>query len=171
VLTPISAESLEAETPQVLDEEDLARRVEDEFQRRRRARDFPGSRYATKRFLVRTTRIAIGLVIGVLSLRPLDFAFKTLEQPFSSLSPPGLIVSALAAVLGIAAVVWAPRIAFGEGESREMHDARLEGEMRAAIENELRWRWQNARALEARQKSSTTYKAGQASASRPGRTT
>jgi hypothetical protein len=70
----------------------------------------------------------------------LDFAFKALEQPFSSLSPLGLIVSVLAAVLGIAAVVWAPRIAFGEGESREMHDARLEREMRAAIENELRWR-------------------------------
>jgi hypothetical protein len=29
-----------------------------------------------------------------------------------------------------------------------MHDARLEGEMRAAIENEIRWRWENARVLE-----------------------
>jgi hypothetical protein len=144
VLTPISAETLDAEIPQVLDEEDLARRVEDEFQRRQRAGDCPSVRYAIKRFLVRTTRIAVGLIIGVLSLRPLDFAFKTLEQPFSSLSTLGLIVNVLAAVLGIAAVVWAPRIAFGEGESREMHDARLEGEMRVAIENEIRTRMSDA---------------------------
>ena len=137
----------------MLGEEDLARRIEHEFQRRQRARDFPGVRHAIMRFLVRTTRIAVGLVIGVLSLWPLDYAFKTLERPFSSLSTLDLIVSVVAAVLGIAAVVWAPRIAFGEGESREMHDARLEGEMRAAIENELRGRWQNARALEAWQKS------------------
>jgi hypothetical protein len=144
---------MDAEIPQVLDEEDLARRVEDESQRRQRARDFPGARHAIKRFLVRTTRIAVGFVIGVLSFWPLDFAFKALEQPLSSLSSLGLTVSALAGVLGIAAVVWAPRIAFGEGESREMHDVQLEREMRAAIENELRWRWQNARALEAWQKS------------------
>jgi hypothetical protein len=114
--------------PQLLDDEDLARRVEDEFERRQRARDFPGAHYAIKRFLVRTTRVAVGCVIGVLSFWPLDFAFKALERPFSSLSPLGLIVSVLAAVVGIAAVVWAPRIAFGEGESREMHDARLAGE-------------------------------------------
>jgi hypothetical protein len=118
----------------------LARRVEDEFERRQRARDFPGAHYAIKRFLVRTTRIAVGFVIGVLSFWPLDFAFMALERPLSSLSPLGLIVSVLAAVVGIAAVVWAPRIAFGEGESREVHDARLKVEMRAAIENELRRR-------------------------------
>jgi hypothetical protein len=153
VLTRISAETVDAKIPQVLGEEDLARRVEHEFQRRQRARDFPGVRHAIKRCLVRTTRIAVGLVIGVLSLWPLDYAFKTLERPFSSLSALDLIVSVVAAVFGIAAVVWAPRIAFGEGESREMQDARLEGEMRAAIENEIRWRWQNARALEAWQKS------------------
>ena len=162
VLTPISAKTLDAEIPQVLDEEDLARRVEDEFQRRQRARHFPGARYAIKRFLVRTTRIAVGLIIGVLSLRPLDFAFKTLEQPFSSLSPLGLIVSVLAAVFGIGAVVWAPRIAFGESESREMHDARLEGEMRLAIENELRWRWENAQAPANWQKTNAAYKGRQA---------
>jgi hypothetical protein len=126
--------------PKLLDEEDLARSVEDEFERRQRARDFRGIPYATKRFLVRTTRIAVGFVIGVLSFWPLDFAFKALEQPLSSLSPLGVTVIVLAAVVGIAAVVWAPRIAFGEGESREMHDARLAGEMRAAIENELRRR-------------------------------
>jgi hypothetical protein len=153
VLTPISAETLDAEIPQVLDEADLARRVEDEFRRRQRARDFPGARYAIKRFLVRTTRIAVGFVIGVLSLWPLDFAFRALEQPFSSLSALDPIVSVLAAVFGMAAVWWAPRLAFGEGESREMHDARLEREVRAAIENELRGRWQNARALEGWQKS------------------
>jgi hypothetical protein len=148
---------VDAEIPQVLDEEDFARRVEDEFQRRKRAGDSPGARYAVKRFLVRTTRIAVGFAIGVLSLWPLEFAFKALEQPLSSLSPLGLIVSVLAAVLGIAAVWWAPRLAFGEGESREMHDARLEGEMRAAIENELRGRWQNTRALEGWQKSRSAY--------------
>ena len=108
VLTPISAKTLDAEIPQVLDEEDLARRVEDEFQRRRRAGDFPGARYAVKRFLVRTTRIAVGFVIGVLSLWALEFAFKALERPFSSLSALDLIVSVLAAVFGIAAVWWAP---------------------------------------------------------------
>jgi hypothetical protein len=153
VITRISAETLDAEIPQVLDEEDLARQVEAEFQRRQRARDFPGVPYAIKRFLVRTTRIAVGFVIGVLSFWPLDFAFTALERPFSSLSALELIVSVVAAVFGIAAVWWAPRLAFGEGESREMHDVRLEGEMRAAIENELRGRWQNARALEPWQKS------------------
>ena len=149
--------------PQVLDQGDLARRVEDEFQRRQRARNFPGARYAIKRFLVRTTRIAIGFGIGILSLEPLEFAFKTaLEQPFSSLSPLGLIVSVLAAVFGIGAVVWAPRIAFGESESREMHDARLEGEMRLAIENELRWRRENAQAPANWQKTNAAYKGRQA---------
>ena len=148
---------------QVQDEQDFARRVEDEFQRRQSARDFHGARYAIKRFLVRTTRIAVGVFIGVLSLWPMESSLKTaLEQPFSSLSPLGLIVSVLAAVFGMAALVWAPRIAFGEGESREMHDARLAGEMRAAIENEFRWRWKNAHGLEERNKTSWTHKAGQA---------
>jgi hypothetical protein len=156
VVRPIRAETLDLEIPQVLDEDGLARRVEDEFQRRQRARDFLGAHYAIKRFLIRTTRIAVGFVIAVLSLWPLDFAFKALEQPVSS--SLGLIVSLFAAVCGIAAVVWAPRIAFGEGEPREVHDARLRVEMRTAIENERR-RWRNARALEALQKSRGTYKA------------
>jgi hypothetical protein len=112
-----------AEIPQVLNEKGLARKVEDEFQRRQRARDFPGFRYAIKRFLVRTTRIAVGFGFGILSLEPLEFALKTaLERPFSSLSPLDLIAGVLAAVFGIAAVVWAPRIAFGEGESADMLD-------------------------------------------------
>jgi hypothetical protein len=123
LLTPISAQILDTEAPQVLPKKDLARTVELEFQRPPRTRDFSYFRHASKRFLVRTTRIAVGLVIGVLSLWPLEFAFKALEQPFSALSPVNLIVSGLAAVLGIAAVVWAPRIAFGEGGSREMLDA------------------------------------------------
>jgi hypothetical protein len=151
--------------PPLLNEQDLVRRVEDEFQRRLRARDFPGARYAIKRFLVRTTRIAIGFGIGSLPVEPLESAFKTaLEQPFSSLSRLGLIASVLAAVFGIAAVVWAPRIAFGEGESREMHDARLAGEMRLAIENELRWRWKNAQALADWQKTNSAYKGRQTTA-------
>ena len=124
---------LDADTPQVLDEKGLARKMGDERQRRQGAREFTGFSYVIKRVLVRTTRIAVGFIIGVLSLWPLEFAFKAaLEQPLASLSPLNVIVSGLAAVLGIAAVVWAPRIAFGEGESRKMLDARLEGEKRVA---------------------------------------
>jgi hypothetical protein len=165
VQTPIRAQTLDAKTTQMLDEERLASTVEEEFHQRQRARHYPGARYAVKRFLVRTTRIAIGFGIGILSLEPLEFASKTaLEQPLSSLLPLDLIASVLAAVVGIAAVVWAPRIAFGEGESREMHDARLAGEMRLAIENELRWRWKNAQALADWQKTNSAYKGRQTTA-------
>ena len=103
----------------MLPDKDLLRKVEDKIRRRRRV-------------FVRTARIAVGFVIGVLSLWPLEFAFKTLEQPFASLSPLNLIVTGIAAVLGIAAVVWAPRIAFGEGGSRAMLDAGPNAKTRAA---------------------------------------
>jgi hypothetical protein len=107
--------------------------VEDKIQRRQRAREFSGFRHAIKPFLVRTARIAVGLVIWFLSLGPLEFAFKVLEQPFSSLSPLNLILSGLAAIFGIAALVWAPRIAFGEGGSREMLHVVPNAKPRAAI--------------------------------------
>ena len=143
--------AFDLESPEAVNPEEWARRIEAELQQRQQARDF----YAIKRFVVRTLRLAVGLVSLLIAFWPLGFALETLGQPFSSLSPLGLLAGLFAGLIGLALIVAAFAAAFGEGESREMHDARIEGEMRVAIEQEFRWRRENAQA-------SSAYEAGKA---------
>jgi hypothetical protein len=95
-------------------------------------------RYAVTRFAIRLSRIVGGVVLALVTIfLPLSFAIETLSEPFGSLSPLGLIAALLAGLIGLALLVGAFGVAFGEGKSREEHDARIEGTIRAAVEREL----------------------------------
>jgi len=166
-LEPTGGRVIDLELPQGDDEQELARKIEAELARRQRARDFPNARFATKRFLIRTTRIAIGGALMVFALWLFGLALEQLERPFSSLSPLGLIGGLLAGFFGFLVTMWSFWTAFGEGESREMHDAQLEGSMRVRIEDEFRWRAARAEelrsaAIAARDREHSGYKFGKA---------
>ncbi|MGH8569144.1 MAG: hypothetical protein ACREXU_14320 [Gammaproteobacteria bacterium] len=94
-------------------------------------------RYAVTRFAIRLSRIVGGIVLAVLAIWLISFSVETLSEPFASLSPLGLIGALIAGLIGLALLVVAFGVAFGEGESRAEHDARIEGTIRAAVEREM----------------------------------
>ena len=73
---------------------------------------------AAERFLVRTFRVAAGIVPAGIAFWLFGVAFDTLGQPFASLSPLGLLGGILVGLGGLPLLGLAFGVAFGEkGES------------------------------------------------------
>jgi hypothetical protein len=88
------------------------------------------------RVVIRSLRIACGMVVAFFAWVFLGSpALEILSEPFAKQSPVSL-VNGLALGAGAAFIYWiAWYAAFGEGESEEMRNARLEGERRIKAGN------------------------------------
>ncbi len=74
---------------------------------------------ATERFLIRTFRIAVGIVLVRIAFWLFAIGIETLDEPFASLTPLALLGGILAGVGGLIVLVLAFGMAFGEkGDSR-----------------------------------------------------
>lgn len=79
------------------------------------------------RFFIRSVRIITGVVAGALVVWiPAVWALDTLAIPFAQQSFLGLVMGIFAAGLAIGLFFAAWEIAFGEGETEEMRNVRLE---------------------------------------------
>jgi hypothetical protein len=96
-----------------------------------------GPIFLAYRLAVRFSRIAIGGAIGFFVGLGFNKAEEMLSKPFGTLSPIELLFGLGLGFLCLCGVAVALGVAFGEGETRQEYEKRLNAKRRSEIENAL----------------------------------